>query len=85
MAILRNKDIKNMTKNDREKKMKELKLELVKSKGTSTKTGTSKTREIKKTIARIFTFNKTEGSEEKSSVLVKPKKQTSQKEVLNKK
>jgi len=39
------------------KKLKELKLELIKSGASSSKTST-KTREIKKTIARILTINR---------------------------
>ncbi len=51
------KDIKNMSKEDREKKLKELRIELIKSKANASK-GSSKTRQIKKNIARIFTLNK---------------------------
>ena len=57
MALLKLKDLKNMSKEDREKKLKELKLELVKAKVSATKTGSSKIKEIKKIIARILTFN----------------------------
>ncbi len=57
MASLKTKDIKNMSKGDREKKLKELKLELIKSKVGASKTGSSKIKEIKKIIARILTFN----------------------------
>jgi len=58
MAVLKNKDIENMSKEDREKKLKELELELIKSKVAATKTGSSKIKEIKKIIARIHTLNK---------------------------
>jgi ribosomal protein L29 len=58
MALLRTKDIQRMSKEEREKKIKELKLELVKSKVNATKTGSSKTKDIKKIIARILTLNK---------------------------
>lgn len=51
------KDIQKMSKEDREKKLKELRLELIKSKVNASKTGTSKTREIKKIIARILTLD----------------------------
>ena len=67
MAILRNKEIRNMTLNDREKKLKELKMELVKSRGNSSKSGNNKIAEIKKTIARMITLNKSKKTEEKSS------------------
>ena len=46
-----------MNKEDRDKKLKDLKVELLKSRTTSTKTGSSNTKQIKKTIAQILTFN----------------------------
>ena len=52
------KQLKEMSKEERGKKLKELKLELVKSKVNALKTGNSKSREIRKIIARISTFNK---------------------------
>ncbi|GBE20460.1 MAG TPA: 50S ribosomal protein L29 [Candidatus Pacearchaeota archaeon] len=58
MTTLKFKDIQKMGKEDREKKLKELRLELVKSKVNSSKTGNSKTKEIKKIIARILMLNK---------------------------
>jgi large subunit ribosomal protein L29 len=58
MAKLKSKDIQKMTKEEREKKLKELKMELVKSKASSAKGGSSRIKEIKKIIARIFTLNK---------------------------
>ena len=58
MTTLRTKDIQRMSKEERERKIKELKLELIKSKVNASKTGSSKIREIKKIIARILTFNK---------------------------
>jgi ribosomal protein L29 len=51
------KEIKNMPKGEREKKLKELKMELVKSKAGSGKTGNSKAKQIRKFIARILTLN----------------------------
>ncbi len=51
------KNIKNMNEKDREKKMKELKIELTKSQSGNSKTK-SKTKEIKKIIARLLTLNK---------------------------
>lgn len=56
MAILRAKEIKQMRKEDKDKKLKELKLELIKSKGKSSSGGSLKTREIKRTIARLLTI-----------------------------
>ncbi len=59
MAILKTKEIRNMGKGDREKKLKELKIELIKSKSGNSKAG-NKTKEIKKIIAKILTLNKSE-------------------------
>ena len=59
MAILKTKEIRNMSKGDREKKLKELKIELIKSKSGNSKAG-NKTKEIKKIIAKILTLNKSE-------------------------
>lgn len=58
MASLKARDLKRMSKEDREKKLEELKIELIKSKVNATKAGNSKTKEIKKIIARIITLNK---------------------------
>ena len=57
MAILKSKEIKNMKKDDKEKRLKELKLELIKSKSKSSQGKSQKTREIKRTIARLLTIN----------------------------
>lgn len=54
---MKNKDIKNISKEDREKRLKELRMELIKSKANASK-GSSKIRQIKKNIARILTLNK---------------------------
>ena len=56
MAILKAKQIKDMKKEENEKKLKELKLELVKAKA-KTGQGSSKAKEIKKAIARLHTIN----------------------------
>ncbi len=61
MAVLRAKDVAKMDLKSRINKMKELKLELAKSKVTAQKSS-GKTKEIKKAIARIFTFNASEKS-----------------------
>ena len=58
------KDIQKLSENDLKKKMKELKMELVKSKTGVAKQGSSRTKEIRKIIARIHTFNNAEKSEE---------------------
>ncbi len=51
------KELKEISKEDRKKKLKELKLELIKSKISASKSGSAKTKEIKKLIARILTIN----------------------------
>ena len=48
------KEIKQLSK---EKKLKELKLELVKAKANASKGGSSKAKQIRKIIARIHTLN----------------------------
>ncbi len=58
MASLKSKDIKIMSKEERERKLEELKMELIRSKVGASKEGGSKIREIKKIIARILTLNK---------------------------
>lgn len=59
MAILRAKEIKKMSKEERDSRLKDLKLELIKSSVHSQKTKI-KTKEIKRTIARLLTINKSE-------------------------
>lgn len=57
MAIIRKKELKSLPKNELEKKLKELKVELIKAKSQKITHGTSsKTREIKRTISRILTI-----------------------------
>jgi len=56
MAIIRKKEMKNFTKEECEKKLKELEVELIKSRSLRTTHNTAiKTKEIKRTIARILT------------------------------
>jgi ribosomal protein L29 len=54
---MKSKEIQKLSSNEREKKLKELKMELVKAKANAAKGGSSKIKEIKKMIARIHTFN----------------------------
>jgi ribosomal protein L29 len=61
MAKLKASDIKKMSKEERNKKLKELRLELVKSKAEALKGGSSKTRDAKKAIARMLTLNTSKG------------------------
>lgn len=58
MSTLKTKDIQKMNKEEREKKLKELKMELIKARVSASKSGSSKTRQIKRIIAKIITFNK---------------------------
>ncbi len=60
MTTLKAKDIKKMNKDERNKKIEEMKFELVKAKAHASKTGTSKAKDIKKIIARILTLNNLE-------------------------
>lgn len=56
MAILRVKEIAKMNEKEIEEKLKELKMELIKSKVSAAKGGKLKIKEIKRTIARLLTF-----------------------------
>lgn len=58
MATLKSKEIIKMSKEERAKKLKELKIELVKSKSNVSKKENMKVREIKKIMARIYSTNK---------------------------
>jgi len=60
MTKLRAKEIKTMSNENKDKKIKELKLELMKSQSSAQKTGSSRIKEIKKTIARILTIKSME-------------------------
>ena len=51
------KEIKSMNQEERDKKLKELKLELVKSQAKASKTGGTNKKQIRKIIAQILTFN----------------------------
>mgnify|MGYP000346425403 CR=1 FL=1 len=57
MSIIRKRELQNMTKEELLKKLKDLELELIKEKAKKYGQGVSiKTKEIKKTIARIKTL-----------------------------
>lgn len=56
MTLLRMKDVIKMDAKDRQAKIQELKFSLVKSQVTAHK-ATSKTKEIKRALARLLTFN----------------------------
>ena len=63
MSVLKFKDIEKMDKKTLDGKLKDLKMELVKANVSANKTN-AKTKEIKKAIARIFTFTNRRKSEE---------------------
>jgi ribosomal protein L29 len=74
MAILKNKDIEKMSIKEREEKIKDLKMELLKERINIGKGGKNKIKEIKKTIARLLTFNRQKNSAlQNVSKLPKPK------------
>jgi ribosomal protein L29 len=58
MAILRTKDILKLSEKDINDKLKDLKMELVKSKVAASKGGKLKIKEIKRTIARLYTISR---------------------------
>ena len=58
MAKLKAAEIKKMTKEERNQKLEELRMELIKSRVSASKTGNSKVKEIKRLVARIMTLNK---------------------------
>lgn len=64
-------DISKMSKEERMKKIEEMKFELVKAKANASKSGSSKAKEIKKIIARILTFNNQHGKQEVSHSSIK--------------
>lgn len=59
MAVLRKRQIREMEANERDKKISELRLELMKEKGHAAVSGAvtnpGKIREIRKTVARLLT------------------------------
>jgi ribosomal protein L29 len=58
MTRLKTKDIRKMDNQEKMKRIDELKLEMIKAKVSASKSGNSKAKEIRKTIARILTLNK---------------------------
>ena len=60
MVVLRNKEIRNLSKEELNKKLKELKIELIKSNSQKSTQGAAlKTKEIKKAISKILTHTNT--------------------------
>ena len=58
MAILRAKEIAKMNEKEMDEKIKDLKMEQIKNKIEIGKGGKLKAKEIKRTIARLLTFNR---------------------------
>jgi len=58
MSILKSKDIRKLNPKENEDKIKELKMELIKEKVSAAKGGKLKSKEIKRTIARLMTINR---------------------------
>lgn len=63
--MAKSKDISKLSKEERIKRIQELKMELIKARVDASKAGTSKIKEIKKAIARILTFNNSEDKKAK--------------------
>ena len=63
MAILKAKEISKMGEKERNSKIQDLKVELMKDKANVGKEGKMKTKEIKRTIARLLTFNRINSKE----------------------
>jgi hypothetical protein len=63
MTLLRMKEVRSMSDKDREEKLKALQLELVKA-GVAANRTTAKTKEIKRAISRLISFNKPPAKEE---------------------
>ena len=58
MAKIKFQDLKKMSNEERKTKLGELKVELIKARAGTSKTGNSKPKEIKKIIARLLSINK---------------------------
>ncbi len=58
MAIIKNSDIVKMSNKECEEKIQDLRMELMKEGVNVAKGGKNKIKEIKKTIARLLTFNR---------------------------
>jgi ribosomal protein L29 len=75
MAVLKSKDIVKMSKDEVNSKLKDLQFELVKA-STGANKASAKTKEIKRAIARLLTFNRTlAGKNQQKKVLLKNNKQ----------
>ena len=66
MARLKAKELIKMGKSERDKRLAEMKMELVKARANASKSGSAKIKEAKRTIARILTVNKSLNEELKN-------------------
>lgn len=64
MSVLKSNDIEKMSEKERQEKLRDLKMELIKNKITGK--GKVKIKEIKKAIARLLTFNRLKSNVNKS-------------------
>ena len=67
MAVLKSKDAKKMSLKERADKLKELRFELVRA-SVATQKATSKTKEIKRAISRLYTFSASHKTETKDAL-----------------
>jgi len=58
MAVLKTKDIRNMSEKEKDQKLKALQLELIKKNVAANKASKVRAKEIKKAIARLLTLTK---------------------------
>ena len=58
MAIIIKREIEKMSEKERNERIKDLKMELIKSGVASNKGGKLRTKEIRRCIARLITFNR---------------------------
>lgn len=63
---MKSKDIQKISKEEAEKKIKELKIELIKARVGASKAGSSKIKETKRMIARLIMINKPKQGELKN-------------------
>lgn len=73
MARLKFAEIKKMSKSERDKKLLEIRLELMKARANVSKGGSAKVKEARRTIARIFTLDSLKESNEKPGNVVSKK------------
>lgn len=70
MAILKIKDARKLTKEERDSKIKDLRFELIKSNVTAQKSK-AKTKEVKRTLARLLTLENAETQNNKAKEVSK--------------